>query len=146
MTDKTAGIAKAREDRSRQKRQAVEAALTRLHEDGAEITVKAVAQAAGVSRQYLYNNFGADLLQIRDESRHQVAIVEGLRVPRRTPQEHQHVEALLRRKIERLEEDLKGARDESRGLRREVEKALGRAEHYRQLYESLHAAKSRPNR
>ena len=141
MTDKTASIAKAREDRSRQKRQAVEATLTRLQEEGAEITVKAVAQAAGVSRQYLYNSFGPHLLQVREESRHRVDMVEGLRVPRRTPQEHQHIEALLRRKVERLEGELKTAREESRGLRREVERALGRVEHYRQLYEGLHAAK-----
>ncbi len=139
--DKVESIARAREDRSRRKRDAVEAVITKLRNTGEEITIKTIADRAKVSRQYLYNNFGAELRAMRDEARHQIDTIEGVRVPRRTPQEHQHVEALLRRKIERLETDLKKAREEARGLRREVENALGRAEHYRQLYEGLHAAK-----
>jgi AcrR family transcriptional regulator len=140
---KSESIAHARDERSRRKREAVETALSKMRADGRELTIKGVAEAAGVSRQYLYNNFGDELRSVRDEKRHQIDVIDEIRVPRRTRHEHQHVEALLRRKIQRLEADLKKVREETRTLRRDVESALGRAEHWRQLYEGLRPRRAR---
>ena len=57
MNEKTAGLAKARAERSLKKRRAVEDALSELKARNETITFKAVATLAGVGRPYLYNNF-----------------------------------------------------------------------------------------
>ncbi|MED5525426.1 MAG: DUF6262 family protein [Pseudomonadota bacterium] len=141
MTDKTAAIAKAREERSLQKRRAVESAIAELKEGNEPITFKAIATLAGVSRQYLYNNFKDAIAGERSETRGSVDKIDGVTVPNRTSDEAKHVEALLRNKIERLKKELGDVRRENARLRVSLEKERGRSEHFRNNW--LAAAKSK---
>jgi len=132
MTDKTAGLAKARAERSLKKRRAVEKAINELKGNDDIITFKAVALLAGVSRQYLYNNFKADIQSQREDSRNDSTIIDGVKVPARTPDEFKHTEALLRNKIKELKKDLGTVRQENARLKNELERERGNSEHFRQ--------------
>jgi hypothetical protein len=131
MSEKTAGLAKARAERSLKKRRAVENALNTLKEQNEPITFKAVATLAGVGRPYLYNNFREAIEAEREASRSASSTVDGVKVPSRTADESKHVEALLRNKIEKLKKDLGDVRRENARLKTALEKERGLAEHYR---------------
>lgn len=130
--DNLAGIRHAREQRSLKKRQAVEEAIDLLKQRNETITFKAVSALAGVSRQYLYNNFKDSITGFRDEDRAASSEIEGVTVPSRTPDEARHIEALLRNKITRLKNELGKARQENARLKLALEKERGKAEHFRQ--------------
>ncbi|WP_374961092.1 DUF6262 family protein [Spongiibacter tropicus] len=130
--DNLEGVRQARELRSLQKRRAVESAIESLRERGETITFKAIATLAGVSRQYLYNNFKDAISEFRDNDRATTLKIDGVTVPSRTPEESRHVEALLRNKIERLKKDLGAVRQENARLKLALEKERGKSEHFRQ--------------
>lgn len=132
MSDNTEGMRLAREQRSIEKRRSVEEAINTLRSRNEVVTFKAVAILAGVSRQYLYNNFKDELSELRDDDRDQTQTIEGKTVPARTPEEWRHVEALLRNKIDRLKKELGDVRRENARLRTEAENERGKAEHFRQ--------------
>lgn len=134
MSKQTAGLARAREERSLRKRRAVENALNELKElkeQHEPITFKAVATLAGVGRPYLYNNFREVIQAEREASRAGSSIIEGVTVPNRTAEEFRHIEALLRNKIGKLKRELGDIRQENAHLKTALEKELGRSEHYR---------------
>lgn len=107
MNEKTAGLAKARAERSLKKRRAVEDALSELKARNETITFKAVATLAGVGRPYLYNNFREIIEAEREATRSGAATIDGVTVPHRTADESRHIEALLRKKGRQVE---RGAR------------------------------------
>lgn len=132
MSDKaTEGLVKAREERSLRKRRAVEEAIATLKERNEAITFKNIAALAGVSRQYLYNNFKEAISAERDSARSTSRDVDGVTVPSRTPEEYRHIEALLRSKVNRLKQELGSVRKENSLLKQELEKERGRSEHFR---------------
>ena len=92
----------------------------------------AVAKLAGVSRQYLYNNFKDSLSNIREGDRASTIEIDGVIVPARTPEEARHIEALLRNKTEKLKKELAAVRHENARLKIALEKERGKAEHFRQ--------------
>ncbi len=124
----------ARARRSAEKRVAVEDAIGRLRDSKQVVTFVSVAREAGVSRQYLYNNFADEIGEERQETRAETEIIDGKKVPLRTPEEYRHIEAALRNKIERLETQLREARTEKDKAERTAERERGKAEHWRQLY------------
>lgn len=130
--DNLDGVRHAREQRSLKKRRDVENAIHSLKERNETITFKAIATLAGVSRQYLYNNFKDAISSIREDDRSAAAQIDGVTVPARTPEESRHVEALLRNKIERLKKELGVVRHENARLKQSLEKERGNAEHFRQ--------------
>jgi AraC-like DNA-binding protein len=130
--EKLDGVRHAREQRSLKKRRAVEEAIASLKERNETITFKAVAKLAGVSRQYLYNNFKESLSSIREGDRAAAVQIDGVTVPARTPEEARHIEALLRNKIQKLKKELGTVRHENARLKNELEKERGKAEHFRQ--------------
>lgn len=130
--DNLEGVRQARELRSLQKRRAVEDAIDTLKERRETITFKAVATLAGVSRQYLYNNFKEAISEFRDGDRAATVKIDGVTVPSRTPEEAKHVEALLRNKLERLKKELGTVRHENARLKLALEKERGKSEHFRQ--------------
>ena len=131
MSEKTAGLAKARAERSLQKRRAVENALSELKERNETITFKAVATFAGVGRPYLYKNFRETIEAERESSREASSTIDGVTVPNRTTDESKHVEALLRNKVDKLKKDLGDVRRENARLKTALEKERGLSEHYR---------------
>ena len=102
----------ARSRRSAEKRAAVEDAIMRLRDTRQAVTFVSVAREAKVSRQYLYNNFADEIGEERVETRAETEVIDGKKVPLRTPEEYRHIEAALRNKIERLETELRDARAE----------------------------------
>lgn len=131
MSEKTAGLAKARAERSLKKRRAVENALGELKERHEPVTFKAVATLAGVGRPYLYKNFRESIEAEREESRTGVSTVDGVTVPNRTADESKHVEALLRNKVDKLKNELGDVRRENARLKTALERERGLSEHYR---------------
>ncbi len=127
----------ARSRRSAEKRVAVEDAIMRLRDTRQAVTFVSVAREAKVSRQYLYNNFADEIGEERIETRAETEVIDGKKVPLRTPEEHRHIEAALRNKIERLETELRDARAEKTKADRTAERERGKAEHWRQLYTAV---------
>lgn len=115
-------LSKAREERTLQKRRAVEQAIATLKERNEAITFKAIATLASVSRQYLYNNFKEAITAERESARSAFVEVNGVTVPSRTPEKYRHIEALLRNKVDRLKQELGSIRKENARLRQELEK------------------------
>ena len=70
----------------------------------------------------------------RVETRAETEVIDGKKVPLRTPEEYRHIEAALRNKIERLETELREARAGKAKADRTAERERGKAEHWRQLY------------
>ena len=134
MSDKKEILKKARDERSLKKRRAVENALNDLRNNNDTITFKAVATLAGVSRQYLYNNFKDAISKERDSLREVVQTIDGIKVPMRTPDEYRHIEALLRNKIDRTKNELTSARRELSTTKQMLERERGKSEHFRQLW------------
>lgn len=132
MNEKTAGLAKARAERSLKKRRAVEDALSELKARNETITFKAVATLAGVGRPYLYNNFRKIIEAEREATRSGAANIDGVTVPHRTADESRHIEALLRKKVDKLKQELGDVRRENARLKTALEKERGLSEHYRQ--------------
>lgn len=130
-SDKTAGMEAARTKRSVDKRRAVEKAIEELKTRNEAITFKAIAVHASVSRQYLYNNFKSEISAFRKEDRAISTKIDGITVPKRSPDEHRHIEALLRSKIDKQKEELKKLRIENARLKQDLEKERGRSEHFR---------------
>lgn len=129
--DNLGGLRQAREERSLKKRRSVEHAIDQLKQNNETVTFKAVAKLAGVSRQYLYNNFKDQISSIREGDRASAVKIDNVTVPARTPEESRHVEALLRNKIERLKKDLSSVRHENARLKQALEKERGKSEHFR---------------
>jgi|SRR5690554_1457112 len=129
---RTEGLRQARDKRSLDKRRAVEDAIEQLKNRNETMTFKAIATLAGVSRQYLYNNFKEEISAYREGDRSGKTEIDGVTVPARTPEESRHVEALLRNKIDRLKRDLGEVRKENSRLKNSLERERGKAEHYRQ--------------
>ena len=127
----------ARSRRSAEKRTAVEDAVLRLRDSRQAVTFVSVAREAKVSRQYLYNNFADEIGEERVKTRTGTEIIDGKKVPLRTPEEYRHIEAGLRNKIERLETELRDARAEKAKADRTAERDRGKAEHWRQLYTAV---------
>jgi len=134
MTEKEAALKKARDERSLKKRRAVENAISELKAQNEQITFKNIATLAKVSRQYLYNNFKTQIEELREQDRQNTDVIEGIKVPSRTKDESMHVEALLRKKINKLKKDLGDVRHENARLKIALEKERGKSEHFRQLW------------
>ncbi|MDF1638116.1 DUF6262 family protein [Alcanivorax jadensis] len=130
--DNLGGLRQAREERSLKKRRSVEHAIDQLKQNSETVTFKAVAKLAGVSRQYLYNNFKDQISAIREGDRSASVQIDNVTVPARTSEEARHVEALLRNKIERLKKELGTVRHENARLKQALEKERGKSEHFRQ--------------
>jgi AcrR family transcriptional regulator len=130
--DNLGGLRQAREERSLKKRRAVENAIQQLKESNETVTFKAIAKLAGVSRQYLYNNFKDQITSIRADDRATTTTIDNVAVPARTSEEARHVEALLRNKMERLKRELGEVRHENARLKLALEKERGKSEHFRQ--------------
>jgi len=134
MSDKQAALKKARAVRSLKKRRDVERAINELKSNHEAITFKSIAILAGVSRQYLYNNFKDSISSERDKSRETIQTIDGIKIPQRTPEEYRHIEALLRNKMARLKKDLTKARRELATTKQMLERERGQSEHWRQLW------------
>jgi hypothetical protein len=134
MDERADVLLKARDERSRQKRLAVEQAISHLKETGEPITFKAVSKIARVSRQYLYNNFREEIGGERDAVREITQTIDGVKVPIRTPEEARHIEALLRNKIARLEKDLNDSRKKLQSATDLLERERGKSEYWREQY------------
>ena len=132
-----ATLENARNRRSIAKRAAVEDAIMQLRDGRQAVTFVSVAREAKVSRQYLYNNFADEIGVERTETRAETAIIDGKRIPLRTPEEYRHIEAALRNKIERLETELKEVRAGKAAADRSSERERGKAEHWHQLYTAV---------
>lgn len=130
--DKTKGLAEARAKRSIEKRSAVEDAIIKLKERKEPVTFKAISFLANVSRQYLYNNFKDEISEVRKEDRAVSNLIDGITVPLRTQEEYMHVEALLRKKIESMKEELGKIRLENARFKQALERERGKTEHFRQ--------------
>ena len=129
MTDlRIATLNDARSRRSAEKRAAVEDAIMQLRETRQAVTFVSVAREAKVSRQYLYNNFADEIGEERVETRAETEVIDGKKVPLRTPEEYRHIEAALRNKIERLETELRDARAEKAKADRTAERERGKAQ------------------
>ena len=76
----------ARSRRSAEKRAAVEDAIMQLRETRQAVTFVSVAREAKVSRQYLYNNFADEIGEERIETRAETEVIDGKKVPLRTPE------------------------------------------------------------
>lgn len=135
MDERADVLARARDERSRIKRLAVEKAIQELQAKGDLVTFKAVAKAASVSRQYLYNNFRDEIGGERDEGRGVIQTVDGIRVPTRSADESRHIEALLRNKIDKLEKELAGVRKKLQSSTDLLERERGKSEYWRDLYQ-----------
>ena len=97
MTDlRIATLNDARSRRSAEKRAAVEDAIMQLRETRQAVTYVSVAREAKVSRQYLYNNFADEIGEERVETRAETEVIDGKKVPLRTPEEYRHIEAAFR--------------------------------------------------
>lgn len=127
----------ARGRRSAEKRAAVEDAVARLRGSKQAVTFVSVAREARVSRQYLYNNFADEIGEERAETRADTSMIDGMKVPLRTPEEHRHIEAALRNKIERLETELRDARAAKAKADRAAERERGKAEHWHMAYTAV---------
>ena len=130
----TSGLRAAAEEKRLRKRRAVEAALQDMRQSGEVITFKTVAEKAGVSREYLYQNFKPDIERLRAASQHQRVEVEGVPTRVRTARGAATIEAALRNKITRLEAEMAELRKQKTLLERRYEKALGEAEDWRQRH------------
>lgn len=137
-----ATLNEARQRRSSEKRAAVQDAMKRLNDSKVAVTFVSVAREAKVSRQYLYNNFADEIGVERSETRAETTLIDGKRVPLRTPEEYRHIEAALRNKIDRLEAELKDARTEVAKSRKVAERERGKSEHWRQLYSTALARRT----
>lgn len=105
-----------------------------MQQAGEVITFKTVAEKAGVSREYLYQNFKAAIEPLRAATQHQHVEADGETARVRTARRAATIEAALRNKITRLEEELSEARKQKTLLERRYEKALGEAEDWRQRH------------
>lgn len=132
MTNKTDALAAARAKRSAEKRRSVEEAIEKIQRDGEVITFKRIADVAGVSRVYLYDNFKVQINEIRADSKSNKEEIDGIVVPNRSADQFKHIEAALRNKVKRLKKDLGDVRKENARLKIALEKSRGEAEHYRQ--------------
>ena len=132
MNEKQLALAKAREERSINKRRAVEEAINTLKANNEAITFQTIAEKSGVSRPYLYQNFRKEIEALRTSFRFEGKTIDGVHVPSRTTAESQHIEALLRNKIKKLTADLTMVRNENTRMKKELERERGRAEHFRQ--------------
>lgn len=137
-----ATLNEVRQRRSSEKRAAVEDAMKRLNDSKVAVTFVSVAREAKVSRQYLYNNFADEIGVERTETRAETTLIDGKRVPLRTPEEYRHIEAALRNKIDRLEAELKDARTEAAKSRKVAERERGKSEHWRELYSTALARRT----
>ena len=120
MTGRSAqSLTAARRLDSSRRRQRVLNALGQLGADGQEISVSAVARAAGVDRSFLYRHHDlvAQIHRLRQNrsTRSKPRLPSGLRATNESP--HARAEA-LRAEIERLTE-------ENRWLRQQAETLLG---------------------
>ncbi len=111
--------------------------MMRLRDSRQAVTFVSVAREAKVSRQYLYNNFADEIGEERTETRAEISVIDGMKVPLRTPEEYRHIEAALRNKIGRLETELRDARAEKAKAGRNAERDRGKAEYWRQLYTAV---------
>ncbi len=128
----------ARSRRSAEKRAAVEDAIMRLRDTRQAVTFVSVAREAKVSRQYLYNNFADEIGEERVETRAETEVIDGKKVPLRTPEEYRHIEAALRNKIERLETEVRDARAErAKADRTSSSVSAVRRRYWRQLYTAV---------
>lgn len=105
-----------------------------MRQTGEVITFKTVAEKAGVSREYLYQNFKPDIEQLRAATQHQHVEVEGEPTRVRTARRAATIEAALRNKIARLEEEMADLCKQKTLLERRDEKALGEVEDWRQRH------------
>ncbi|MBP2297307.1 DUF6262 family protein [Azospirillum rugosum] len=131
----TSGLRAATEEKRIRKRRAVEAAIQDMRHAGEAITFKTIAEKAGVSREYLYQNFKADIEQLRTATHNRRIEMEGEPVPMRTARRSATIEAALRNKITRLEEEATELRKQKTALERRYERALGEAEEWRQRHQ-----------
>lgn len=132
MSADLALLERARRERSRRKRRAVEDAIHALVREGQPVTFRAVAKRADVSRQYLYGNFRAEIEGERKEARQNKKLVEGRVVPLRTMEQYRHLEAVLRNKLERVESECKELRTELRTVTTALERERGLVEYWRE--------------
>ena len=102
-----------------------------MQESGEAITFMAVSEKASVSREYLYQNFKQIISSLRANTQLKTIQVNNEEVPLRTAQRYATIEAALRNKAARLEEELSALRKQKTILERRYEKALGEAEEWR---------------
>lgn len=110
-----------------------------MRQAGEVITFKTVAEKAGVSREYLYQTFKADIAQLRAATQGRRIAVDGAPVSIRTVHRSATIEAALRNKIKRLEEEATELRKQKATLERRYEMALGEAEEWRQRHQCVSA-------
>ena len=80
--------------------------------NGQPVTFLAVAKLADVSRQYLYSNFRKEIAGERSGRSDNRKRVDGKIVPLRTMDQYRHIEAVLRNKLERVQDETKTLRAE----------------------------------
>ena len=105
-----------------------------MQQTGEAITFKTVAEKAGVSREYLYQNFKPQIEQLRTSTQNQIVEVDGEPTRVRTARRSATIEVALRNKIKRLDGELSELRKQKTALERRYEQALGEAEEWRQRH------------
>lgn len=134
MSNAQDALQKARERRALEKSKAVEQAILSLKEKNEPVTFASIAILANVSRPFLYKNFKSLIEFLRQDTRDKSEVIDGLKIPSRTIDEHKHIEALLKNKLERLKEELTKSRKEVGVLKQQLERTRGESEHWRRLY------------
>lgn len=102
-----------------------------MQQAGEVIAFKTVAEKAGVSREYLYQNFRPIIDKLRTTTQTQTVQVDGEEMRVRTARRSATIEVALRNKITRLDEELTELRKQKTALERRYEKALGEAKEWR---------------
>jgi len=128
MNDKQLALAKAREERSVNKKKAVEEAIKTLKANNEAITFQTIYKKTGVSRSFLYQNYRKEIEALRESFRDEGMTIEGVQVPSRTTAESQHIEALLRNKIKKLTADLTMVRNENTRMKKKLDRERGPVE------------------
>lgn len=136
MSDAPTALEKARRERSRRKRRAVEEAIHALVREGQPVTFLAVSKRADVSRQYLYSNFRTEIGGQREHLRDNRKLIDGRVVPLRTMDHYRHLEAVLRNKLHRVEDEAKALRAKLREITTALERERGLVEYWREQYEA----------
>ena len=130
----TSGLRAAAEEKRVRKRRDVEAAIAEMQKSGEVITFKTVAERAGVSREYLYQNFRDVVDNLRTTTQFKTVEVDGEEIRARTVRRSATIEAALRNKVASLEKESTELRKKNTILERRYEKALGEAEEWRCRY------------
>lgn len=82
------------------------------------------------------NNYRDTIVRERNSSRHELSTtIDGVPVPSRTIEEFKHMEAILRKKMDKLKQEVADSRRKQAAAEKGLQKERGKCEYLRQLLE-----------